>query len=236
MTAIRACEDHGYFEGEGDGEVEDHGCPVCSDAGELALDGTRRRRLSKFTSGALRHFPGDVGLSLDGAGWTPFEDLVAAVERKYDWATREHVAAVVATDPKGRFERAGPASDDADADADAGRDGGRVRAAYGHSVAVALGDTDDPVPDALYHGTAPENVPSIRADGLEPMSRQQVHLSGTVAAAREVGRRHAADPVVFVVDAAAMRGDGHRITRRGEGVYTTDAVPPRYLSVRSADR
>ncbi len=32
--------------------------------------------------------------------------------------------------------------------------GGRVRAAYGHSVDVTLDGTDDPVPATLYHGTA----------------------------------------------------------------------------------
>ncbi len=39
------------------------------------------------------------------------------------------------------------------------------------------------------------------------MSRQTVHLSESAAAAREVGRRHAADPVVFVVDATAMQSE-----------------------------
>lgn len=65
------------------------------------------------------------------------------------------------------------------------------------------------------------------------MSRQQVHLSESCEAARRVGRRHAADPVVLVVDAAAMLADGRRITKRGRETYATDAVPPRYLS-RSA--
>ena len=149
MSQIRACDAHGYFEGAV--------CPICGDGGRRVLDGDRRRRLSKFCSGALRHFPDDVGLALDDAGWVPVGNLVAAVERKYDWADREAVAGVVATDPKGRFERTAVDSDD----------DGRVRAAYGHSVAVDLADTDDPVPGTLYHGTAPRNVDSIRESGLE---------------------------------------------------------------------
>jgi putative RNA 2'-phosphotransferase len=64
------------------------------------------------------------------------------------------------------------------------------------------------------------------------MDRQQVHLSEDVATAREVGARHADDPVVFAVDAAAMRADGQSILRRGEATYTTDAGPPAYLSLR----
>ena len=204
--AVRTCPDHGCFAGAT--------CPRCGVAGERVVDGDRRRRLSKFVSGALRHFPEDAGLELDEAGWTPVQALVVAVESKYDWADRRTLDAVVSTDPKGRFER----------------DGERIRAAYGHSVDVTLADTDEPVPDTLYHGTAPRNVASILADGLRPMSRKQVHLSGDVATAREVGARHADDPVVLVVDAAAMERDGHTVSGRGEATYTVDRVPAAYVS------
>jgi putative RNA 2'-phosphotransferase len=233
---VRACETDGYFEGAT--------CPVCGASGRRVLSGERRRRLSKFASGALRHFPDDAGIELDGAGWTDSDALVAAVRGKYDWATREAVAAVVATDPKGRFERTGPPASDGRPDAagdddrandtndgradDTDRD--RVRAAYGHSVDVTLDAADTPVPETLYHGTDPENLDAIAEEGLRPMGRQQVHLSGTLAEAREVGRRHADDPAVLIVDAAALRADGHDVTKRGRGVYTTDHVPPAYLA------
>ncbi|WP_276272811.1 RNA 2'-phosphotransferase [Haloarcula litorea] len=208
---VRACPEHGFFAGED--------CPGCGSVGRAVLTGDRRRRLSKFVSGALRHFPEDAGLELDEAGWTDFDALVAAVESKYDWADREALAAVVATDPKGRFERTGGDDD-------------RVRAAYGHSVDVTLDDGDGPVPDTLYHGTPARNLDAIQEEGLRPMGRQQVHLSGSVADARDVGRRHADDPVVLAVDAAALEADGHAVTRRGESTYTTDRVPPAYLSRR----
>jgi putative RNA 2'-phosphotransferase len=142
--------------------------------------------------------------------------LVGAVTEKYDWARPEHLEALVATDPKGRFERRGH----------------RIRAAYGHSVDVDLGATDDPVPDTLYHGTAPRNLDAIREEGLRPMDREAVHLSGTIEAARSVGARHAADPVVLVVDAAGLLAEGHEVHKRGRGTYTTDRVPPAYLEVR----
>ena len=205
---VQLCDAHGFYGGSD--------CPVCDTTGQFVLNGSRRRQLSKFVSGALRHFPDDAGLELDGAGWTPFDSLVAAVERTYDWADRRTLSAVAETDPKGRFER----------------DGDRIRAAYGHSVDVNLDSGDGPVPDTLYHGTAPRNLDAIRAEGLKPMNRQQVHLSDTVDDAVEVGSRHANDPVVLEIDAAAMQTDGHDITKRGEATYTTDRVPPRYLSER----
>lgn len=203
---VRRCPTHGYASGA---------CPVCGTAGETVLSGDRRTRLSKFLSGALRHFPDDAGLSLDDRGWTAWDAVVAAATDRYPWAAADAVEGVVATDPKGRFER----------------DDGRVRAAYGHSVDVSLEPTDAPIPDRLYHGTAPDVVPSIREEGLKPMGRQQVHLSGSLDAARAVGRRHAADPVVFAVAAASLAGDDHRVTKRGHDTYTVARVPPEYLTL-----
>jgi putative RNA 2'-phosphotransferase len=209
---VLRCSDHGF--------VTAPECPACGADDEELLSGDRRRRLSKFLSGALRHFPGDAGIELDERGWTDYDDLAAAATRKYGWARPEHVAAVVETDPKGRYERSGS----------------RIRAAYGHSVDVSLDADGEAVPDRLYHGTAPGNVDAILSEGLRPMNRREVHLSETPAAAREVGSRHAPDPVVFEVDAEAMVADDRRVTRRGEGVYTADEVPPAYLGVRRDSR
>src|SRR6056297_1519108 len=205
MTEVWECDAHGYVAGDA--------CPICSAAGDTVLGSDRRTRLSKFLSGALRHFPDDAGIELDDRGWTPYDELVDAAVAKYDWARSEHVAAVIATDPKGRFER----------------DGDRVRAAYGHSVDVDLDAAATPVPDELYHGTAPKNQTSIREEGLRPMGRQKVHLSGSVADARKVGSRHVVDPVVLVVNATAMHDDGLQIVKRGQETYITDCVPPEYL-------
>nr|WP_281244629.1 RNA 2'-phosphotransferase [Halopelagius inordinatus] len=133
----------------------------------------------------------------------------------------------MATDPKGRFERAG----------------GRVRAAYGHSIDVDLDadgedadghpDSSESIPDALYHGTAPRNVDAIREEGLKPMGRREVHLSTSVDDAREVGSRHATDPVVLRVDVGELRRAGREVRKRGNAVYTTKRVPPRFLTVLS---
>lgn len=222
---IGVCPEHGPVEGAV--------CPVCERPLDPTLSGDRRRRLSKFLSGALRHFPDDAGIELNDAGWTGFEELVAAAERQYDWCHAEAVEAVITTDPKGRFEWSVVRSEARTANGATVSDGGRIRAAYGHSVEVDLESDKTPVPDTLYHGTAPRNLDSIFAGGLKPMNRQQVHLSGTVEAARDVGSRHADEPVVLEVDAAGMLVDGYEITKRGKEVYTTDHVPPAYLDERS---
>ena len=46
--------------------------------------------------------------------------------------------------------------------------------------------------------------------------------------ARAVGARHG-HPVVFAVDAAAMRNGGHLFYRSDNGVWLVDHVPPEYL-------
>ncbi len=205
MGELRVCETDSYFEGSA--------CPDCGASGRPLLSAARRRQVSTFLSGALRHFPADVGLSLDEAGWADWETVVERAHNRYEWLAPEAIAAIVYCDPKGRFER----------------DGGRLRAAYGHSVEVSLSSASGPVPETLYHGTSPEAVESIMAEGLKPMARQHVHLSGSRTAAREVGRRHASEPVVLEVEADALQAEGHEITKRGTRVYTTDHVPPAFL-------
>ena len=213
---VRRCPVHGFVAGER--------CD-CGREGSPVVDGDRRRTLSKFCSGLLRHFPDEYGVALDPGGWADRASVADVAAGRYDWADAETVAAVVATDPKGRFET---------------RDG-EVRAAYGHSVDVDLdaggdaadGDAADPddVPATLYHGTAPRNVDAILEAGLRPMGRQEVHLSPDVETAREVGRRHADEAAVLRVDARAMREDGHRVARRGPETFAAERVPPEYLSL-----
>jgi putative RNA 2'-phosphotransferase len=229
MSAIRRCPEHGAFESEeGRGVENQERCPVYGASGELVLAGEKRTQLSKFLSGALRHFPRDIALALDEHGWTEYESILNAATERYPWADREAGNVVIATDPKGRFECKEGDDDVA---------GERIRAAYGHSVDVALEEGEDDeadgtnsIPDRLYHGTAPDSCEAIAAEGLAPMDRQEVHLSETPAEAREVGARHASDPIVFAVDTDELIASGHSVTERGRGVYTTDRVPPDYLT------
>lgn len=179
------------------------------------LSEDRRTRLSKLASGALRHFPEDLGLTMDDGGWVDLGALAEAVRHRHGWATREVLEAVLACDPRGRFER----------------DGERVRATYGHSVDVDPGPGEtEGLPDRLYHATAPRNLEAIRQEGLRPMGRNEVHLGSDPGEALEVGRRHASDPVLLVVDVEAVQEAGLQVRRRAPTVFTCPRVPPRALS------
>lgn len=209
---LRRCPAHGA--------LDEAWCPTCGHRGDPLLDEEHRTRLSKFLSGALRHFPDDVGLDVDARGWTSQAELIEAALDRYPWATAEHVRAVLSTDPKGRFET----RED------------RVRATYGHSIDVRVDKDEGSIPDRLYHGTAAANRGVILSEGLQPMGRREVHLSGEVETAREVGRRHADEIAVLGVDVEGLREEGIEIQRRSEDVYTCERVPPEHLEVLHVDR
>lgn len=178
------------------------------------LDEKQTVKVSKFLSLVLRHDPQAVGVTLDDGGWVDVEELLAACAAKGRRFSRADLDHVVATNNKKRFAFSA--------------DGRRIRASQGHSVPVDLGLAAAVPPAVLYHGTATATWPSIRAEGLRPMSRQDVHLSADVETALRVGARHGR-PLVLVVDAAGLAADGHEFRVSDNGVWLTDLVPPRWL-------
>jgi putative RNA 2'-phosphotransferase len=179
------------------------------------MDESRRRRLSKFLSQHLRHAPAARGITLDAAGWTEIDALLAACRARGVGLDRATLEALVATSDKQRF-----AIDPA---------GRRIRANQGHSVPVDLGLPALPPPPVLYHGTPARLVATLLGEGLRPMGRHAVHLSAAVDTAVAVGARRGR-PAVLAVDAAGMAAAGHRFTRSANGVWLVAAVPPEFLS------
>jgi len=207
MTEVRKCDRNGRF-------YEGKNCPQCGRVGDKVLDTDRRKRVSKFLSGLLRHFPRDFDVDVDNNGWSNTGDVIDACKNKYEWINSEMMLAVVATDPKGRFEV----------------NGYRVRASYGHSVEhVSLEDGNSSVPDILYHGTDPDNVDSIMNEGLKPMNRNHVHMTDDIEESRNVATRHTDNPTILEVDAHSMMSKGLEVTKRATYIYTADKVPPRFV-------
>lgn len=169
------------------------------------------KRWSKRLSYVLRHDPGSARVELDVAGWVEIDALLLGLG---GGLSRERLEAIVAASPKQRFALSS--------------DGARIRANQGHSVEVDLGYEPRDPPQLLYHGTHPGAVAEIRRSGIQRMSRHHVHLSADAPTARAVGSRRG-EPVILVIDAALMHGDGHLFYRSANGVWLTDAVPPRYI-------
>ncbi len=181
------------------------------------MDESRLVRLSRFLSKHLRHQPQALGLTLAPGGWVAVDDLLVACARHGQPLSRDVLDEVVANN-KQRFSF------------DETRT--RIRANQGHSVAVDLQLAPIIPPETLYHGTGEGAVASIQREGLKRMRRHHVHLSPDTATAVKVGRRHGR-PVVFTVAAGAMSHDGYTFYRSDNGVWLTDSVPSRYLTVEA---
>src|SRR5262249_54516383 len=162
----------------------------------------------------LRHEPALIGITLDRAGWAAIDELVERAGAAGKPLTHELVEMIVATSDKQRFAIS--------------EDGLRIRANQGHSVEVELGL--DPVrpPETLLHGTARRFLPAILAKGLVKGARHHVHLTTDGEIALAVGCRYG-ELVLLSIAAERMHADGHVFYRSNNGVWLTDAVPPKYL-------
>src|SRR5580658_2347797 len=120
-------------------------------------------RISKFLSLVLRHDPGKIGLELDDQGWADVEELISKAADKNMVFSRLELEEVVVTNDKQRFAY--------------NADKSKIRANQGHSIDVELQLEKRQPPEVLYHGTVNRFLESIKAQGLQKMSRHHVHLS-----------------------------------------------------------
>ncbi len=165
--------------------------------------------VSKYLSLILRHKPEEAGITLDKNGWAKVDALIKGVRRKYplDMETLEEI---VATDNKQRYSF--------------NEDHTLIRANQGHTIPVDVELEQVEPPEYLYHGTGEKYMSSIDNIGLISKSRLYVHLSDNMMTAIEVGGRHG-DPVVYKVNASAMRKAGFIFYLSKNGVWLTERVP-----------
>lgn len=162
----------------------------------------------------LRHRPNEIGIELDTAGFAPLDALARGLTAQPGWesVTVDEILQIAMADAR-RYEV---------------RDG-LIRARYGHTVPIDHPGEPAFPPEWLYHGMAPAALNDLFTTGLQPTSRQYVHLSTTPAAAREVGRRHAPDAVVVVI-LARRAHDAEVVFRRvTPDLYLTGVIPARFL-------
>jgi putative RNA 2'-phosphotransferase len=112
-------------------------------------------------------------------------------------------------------------------------DGSMIRANQGHSVQVDLALQPVVPPEILYHGTVERYLPSIRERGLLKGKRHHVHLSATRELAVVVGKRRG-EPHVVEVDAHGMTAAGLVFYRSENGVWLTEHVPARFVTISVA--
>ena len=179
-----------------------------------------QQTVSKFLSYVLRHRPDEIGLTLDVNGWASVAELIERAKTAAPpvMLTENLIREVVRANDKQRFTLS--------------EDGTRIRANQGHSVEVDLALQPVQPPETLFHGTATRFLDAIRQDGLKPMGRRHVHLSPDEVTATKVGQRHG-KPVILRVSAGEMWRAGQAFYLSANGVWLTDRVEPRFVSVPS---
>lgn len=204
MEDVRFCAEHGFYRGE---------TCSCGRKGELIIDGEKVEKLSRLMIGILRHFPDKFDLKMDENGWVDFEAFLKAVKRRFRWANRWVVKAIIYSDAKKRYELRGD----------------KIRARYGHSIEVELNDMPEATEDVLYYGTSEEEAQRITEVGIKPVKQTFVHLSTTLEKSIEVAVLRTENPIVFEIDAKKARENGIRIIKANETIALAKEIPPQYI-------
>nr|WP_294934184.1 RNA 2'-phosphotransferase [uncultured Flavobacterium sp.] len=172
------------------------------------------KSISKFLSLVLRHSPETINLQLDENGWATVSELISQSNKHQIGLDLEKLNFIVENSDKKRF-----AFND---------DNTKIRANQGHSVAVELNLNEEVPPEFLYHGTVEKFLEPIKKEGLQKMSRQQVHLSKDLETAVKVGSRRG-KPIILTINARKMHEDGHTFFLSENQVWLTEQVPATYI-------
>ena len=168
---------------------------------------------SKYICLILRHYPEEIGITLDEHGWADVQALIEGVNKTYP-LTMDILEEIVRTDEKGRYSF--------------NADHTLIRANQGHSIPVDVELKEMMPPEILFHGTGEKFTAAIDQMGLLPKSRLYVHLSADRETAVKVGKRHG-KPVVYEVYAGRLHEDGYQFYLSVNGVWLTKQVPVKYL-------
>lgn len=208
MAGIYYCPIHRFS--------ENSTCSECGEDIDKIMSHSNRKSVSKFMSGVLRHFPDDFDIDIDDNGWVDLDELYSVLSEQYEELELLEVEGIIALDSKGRFEL----------------HRNKVRAVYGHSIPVTINKSDGEIPDILYHGTPTENVESIMDEGLQPMSREDVHLTDDLEEAKNIGERHTTGDISILQINAAELEESQDIEKRSSLIYTTDFIDSDYIKVK----
>lgn len=171
-------------------------------------------KLSKTLCFILRHRPQALKLTPDEFGYVKLDDFISAFREQKKDVTLEEIMYVVETDDKKRFSLS--------------EDLSKIRAVQGHSFPVnEMAFSKEVPPKVLYHGTASGNLESIFENGLNPQSRQFVHLTDHIETARLVGIRYAkkGSLVVLSIDTQKLLELGYVFYKAINGVWLVKHVP-----------
>lgn len=166
-------------------------------------------RVSKMLSLMLRHRPQEFGVDVDAHGFADLDEVVRSLQGRDQRIGAADVDNVVNAPEKQRFEIVD----------------GKIRARYGHSFEIDLGQDPFEPPEALYKGASARHLDQILTDGFTPGDRQYVHLSYDAEIAGQLGRD---TDTVIRISALEAHQSGVAFYDCGPTVLTRE-VPAAYL-------
>ncbi|MFW6149184.1 MAG: RNA 2'-phosphotransferase [Atribacterota bacterium] len=167
--------------------------------------------VSKYMSYLLRHNPENLDISKNG--YVPISQLLSKLRRRYPEVDRRFLEKVVKHGHK-RFQIKND----------------QIRALYGHSIPVKITFKNEIKVDTLYHGTTENAAKKIMQQGLNPQSRNKVHLSISKEEAERVGTRRTSKPVILKIDVKNAVKNGISFYKATDKVYLSNSIPPRFIS------
>lgn len=178
-------------------------------------------KIGKYLTYLLRHCPEALELKMDKNGYVLVSELIKKLKTTKYKIDLETLDRIVKTDDKQRFSY--------------NENKTKIRCVQGHSFHVDVAKEAIP-PKVLYHGTSRNAYNTIKDEGIKKVSRDYVHLSKDVYTAVNVGLRHAKDVsnlIIISVDTRAMIKDGYKFYVAENGVWLSDYIPAKYISIYS---
>lgn len=216
LALLKALEDHHEFPDLASWSRRVRECVINSTSqfsysdSALSMSEARRVLLSKEMSWNLRH---NSSLARTADGWVDINDLQSNMTRR---AKAREIHWVGTHVKEKRFIVQGDL----------------IAARYGHSREIPRPSVSDAVESSLgyiYHSTTLAVLRQLveKNDGLQPMSREMVHMSSDSLEAISAGRRKG-NPVLLRIDAKLVPS----LERHSEVIYLSPTVPRRAISVQ----
>lgn len=186
----------------------------------------RRKSIGRMVTYILRHSPQEYDLQLDKAGYVDIEKLIFSLNKNGIGIDKAEIEEI------GKNERFSFNEDHT-----------KIRADYGHSLGLKLGDMfDEPSipPEYLYHGTHADAVESIMAQGIKryaqlKKSRDHIFLTESIEVAKKKGNRHGKS-VVLRIDAKRMYTNGYKFYNVKNDIWLIeDTISPEYITEMTTD-
>lgn len=163
------------------------------------------KRISKLLSLILRHRPEEFSLQLDSYGFGSLDEVVAAIQSRYEEAGEADIRSLVGDARQQRFEIV----DD------------KIRALYAHSFFVEMDGEPMAPPERLFMGSTRQLTQGYMKEGVKPVDRYYVHLSLTREAAAERSREDEI-PLVLEILAQKAQEQGIEFYTRGQVVLALE--------------